>query len=342
MKRVLVTGTSGFIGSHLASRLASENYAVLGVDKMPPVQTLAGVEQRTCDLLDYPRLTSLIEEWQPDALVHLAARTDLDETKNISGYDANIRGVANLTAAIQRTPTIARAICASSQLVCRIGYTPRHDQDYCPSTLYGESKVLTERIWKANTHELMEWCIVRPTTIWGPRMNPHYLRFFRMIRAGRYYHVGQGPTYKSYGYVGNTVHQLVHLLRAPAAAINRQTFYVADYEPIALEDWAESFRKHLGAPRIRTMPMTFAIPIAKLGDLINALGIARFPFNSFRLRNVRTPYQVDVGPLRAVCGPLPYSMEEGVKETIVWIESVGALDRSPTNTRQPIAVDAHG
>ncbi len=149
-------------------------------------------------------------------------------------------------------------------------------------------------------------------------MNEHYQSFFRLIRAGRYFHVGHDPLYKSYGYVGNVVHQYLRLLEAPASQINRKVFYVADYQPLSLREWADAFQRAFGAPRIPTVPKALAVLLAKLGDAINLIGYRRFPFNSFRLRNILTEYQYDLSPTEAVCGELPYSFDQGVKETVAW------------------------
>src|SRR6185503_17868585 len=103
--------------------------------------------------------------------------------------------------------------------VCRVGYVPKADDDYRPSTLYGQSKVRTEQIVRAADGGGVEWCIVRPTLVWGPGMGPHYRRFFRMITEGRYFHVGAKPLYKSYGYVGNVAYQFAKLLEADRSVI---------------------------------------------------------------------------------------------------------------------------
>jgi nucleoside-diphosphate-sugar epimerase len=331
---VLVTGSTGFIGQHLVRSLVGSGIRVWGLDRRPWGVTLPGFTERTVDLLDASRLRAAVAEASPDALVHLAARTDLDEKRDIAGYASNIAGVENLVAAIAATPSIRRWISTSSQLVCRVGYVPANESDYQPTTLYGESKVRTEQITRAADGAGREWCLVRPTTIWGPGMNPHYLTFFRMIRNGRYRHVGRGPTLKSYGYVGNTVWQYRQLLGAAREAIQGRVFYLADYEPLAIEAWANAFQAELGGPGIRTIPLGVARAAARVGDLINLLGAKRFPFNSFRLNNVLTAYRADLGPTRAVCGDLPFSMTDGVKETSAWLREVFAAE---SNLKESVA-----
>ncbi len=322
MSTVLVTGSAGFIGSHLVKQLLRQGYSVVGLgDKAPP----AGAPQypfEICNLLDAERLSTVLASHAPSLIVHLAARTDLDETRRLERYAANIEGVENLVAAIQRTPSVRRCIYTSTQLVCRMGYVPAHDEDYQPTTLYGQSKVQTERIVRDLDGGGVVWCIVRPTTIWGPGVREHYRRFLRMIDRGLYFYVGRRPLYKSYGYVGNTAFQYVKLLEAPSERIHRRTFYLADYEPIRLRDWTNAFQRALGAPPIRGCPEWVARFAARVGDLIAAVGFSGFPFTSFRLNNVLTEYRFDTDALREICGPLPFTMAQGVEETVRWLRSV--------------------
>lgn len=317
--RVLITGTSGFIGSHLATHLRDAGHTVTGLDARPPLATVTGVVHETCDIVDVDRLREIVTGVAPEVVLHLAARTDLDETAELADYNANTEGVANLVAAIRATPSVGRAICTSTQLVYRLGHLPNSDTEYDATTVYGRSKIETERIWRGSDGGGVTWSIVRPTTIWGPLMNPHYLRYFRMIRSGRYFHVGRGHTLKSYGYVGNTVYQYERLMLAPRDQVHRRTFYLADYEPLSLQEWSNAFQLALGGSPIRTIPRAAAMGFAAIGDLLNAVGVRKFPFNSFRLNNVLTPYSLDMTPTREVAGELPFTMQQGVDATAAWV-----------------------
>jgi GlcNAc-P-P-Und epimerase len=315
--KVLVTGSSGFIGQALVRRLRAEGCEVAGLDKAPGATT-----DKVCDILDAARLTETVQQFAPDALVHLAARIDLDEKNNLAGYAANIDGVENVIAAVRLTPSIKRAIWTSSQLVCRVGYVPHDDTDYKADTLYGQSKVRTEQIVRQQDGADREWCLVRPTTVWGPGMSAHYQRFLRMIQRGYYFHVGRTPLWKSYSYIENIAFQYWKLLLAPADAIQRRTFYLADYEPIDLLAWSDAFQRAFGSRPIPHMPLGFANMLAYCGDAVNAAGLTKFPFNSFRLNNVLTQYQFDLKPTEAVCGQLPFNMEQGVAATAAWLQAL--------------------
>ena len=74
----------------------------------------------------------------------------------------------------------------------------------------------------------------------------------------------------------------------------------------------------LGSGPIVTVPEILARFGAYVGDIVNFVGYNNFPFNSFRLNNVLTEYQVNTSETEKICGSLPYSMEAGVKETIAW------------------------
>ncbi|MBO6526344.1 NAD(P)-dependent oxidoreductase [Erythrobacter sp.] len=317
--RVLVTGSSGLIGRWTCDLLHHEGHDVMGIDFRPKPPATADWAFSLCDLLDRKALIRLVSGYAPTHVLHLAARTDLDGS-TIEDYAVNVQGMSNLLAAVANTPTIVRAVYTSSQLVCKVGHVPASDDEYLPNTVYGKSKVETERLVREANGGGVIWSLARPTTVWGPHMSDHYKSLITHIEKGRYFHSGRGALYKSYSYVGNIAYQYMRLLEANNAEVNGKVFYLADYEPLSLRDYVNTLSRELGVRQPITIPLALARLLAAVGDAIGALGL-RFPYNSFRLNNIRTEYVFDMSLTKSVCGPLPFEFEDGVKATVAWHRS---------------------
>ena len=314
--KVLVTGGSGLIGRWLISLLEENGSETVNVDVREPDFSYPNSKYISSDICDVEVITAIFQREQPDLVIHLAARIDLEGT-SVDDYKSNSDGVRAVCNAVHATPSIQRVIYTSSQLVCKVGYVPKGDTDYCPNNFYGQSKVLTEKIVREeNAGD--EWCLVRPTTVWGPHMNEHYQSFLRNLKRGTFFHFSKRPLYKSYSYAGNIAFQYWRLLTAPSEQINEKTFYLADYEPLSLRQYVDQLAQHLHAPKVRSIPYPIAKTLALCGDMAKAIGIPRVPFTSFRLNNILTEYQFDMSATKSVCGDLPYTFEDGVKATAKW------------------------
>lgn len=321
-RRVLVTGGSGFIGTNLVAALLAAGHQVRNVDLRAPMLAQQAPVWTRADILDRDALVAAFRDFRPDLVCHLAARTDMFGAR-VADYPANTDGVANLIAAARAVSGLQRVVFASSRLVCRIGYQPRDEHDYLPTTAYGESKVIGEQLVRAAGDTGWDWAIVRPTSIWGPWFGVPYRNFFDVVRRGRYLHPRGHVIRKSFGFVGNTVHQLQQLLGAPAPAIHRRMFYLADYQPIEVRQWGELIRQAFDAPPIRELPLSAMRMAARAGDGLSALGWKGVPLTSFRLDNLLTEMLHDTGPLREVCGVLPYDIAEAVPVTTSWMQADG-------------------
>jgi len=229
--------------------------------------------------------------------------------------------------AISAQPSVVRCIFTSTKLVCATDYVPKSMDDYCPNTLYGESKVMGEKIVKDNTTMRCDWCIVRPTSIWGPWSDSAHIpygKFFRMIARGRYFHPGHADPPKSFGYVGNGMFQIEKLFDAPTEQIHRKIFYLTDYDTFTIREWADMISMKLRNKKIRAIPEWMVSILAVVGDLMKFCGIKEPLFSSFRLQNMRAnTAKIPTEAIRQITGPLPYSMEQGVEETIAWFKKYG-------------------
>lgn len=307
--RILVTGSSGFVGKALMDRLVADDHQVRGLSRAEQPMSLRG------DLLDPASLRRGLDAFQPEVVFNLAAETDLKGVAR-NGYRANTDGVTHLLQAVAQTPSVTRVIWMSSQLVHRPGATPTSDTDYDPVGGYGASKAEGERLVRAADGAGRTWVITRSTTIWGPGMSTYYTGLFRLIRKGLYFHIGKRPLRKSYSYIDNLIAQLATLATAPADAVHGRTFYLADSEPVELRAWADAFAEAFGR-RIPTLPLPVARTLALAGDVAARLGLPA-PLTTVRLNNMLTEYLYDTTPIERVHGVTAVSNAEGVRRTADW------------------------
>ena len=313
--RVLITGASGFIGTNLLEDMIEKGYEVLNIDfNTPKIKERKSV-WRNVDIVDKKLFEETVLEYNPEYIIHLAARTDLDG-KTIKDYEANTIGVENLMDIVKKLPDLKKVIIASSKFVTTNGYNIKDQFDYCPHTVYGESKVETERnVWKNQPH--CDWCIIRPTSIWGPWFGVPYRNFFDMVMKRMYFHIGKIKCYKTYGYIGNAVYQIEQLLFSDTTNLNNKVFYIGDEPAYEINEWADEIAEELGFT-IPTMPVWIVKCLAKFGDFLGVFGI-HFPMQSFRFGNMTNDGINDMTNTYVIAPEMPYTRHEGVKKTLEWI-----------------------
>ena len=316
MNRILITGGSGFIGTNLIEKLLClGTYEILNIDLAAPKIDNHSSFWKKVDLRCKDEVSEAILSFMPDYVIALGARTDLNGI-SIDAYDANIGGVKNILAALDKVPNLKRLIYASSMYVCEPGYLPKDFDDYAPHTLYGESKVQTEKIIKS-ANLRYTWSILRPTSIWGPWFGEPYNKFFHIVLRHMYFHMGKRACKKTYGYVENAITQILAILNAEKVLVNGKVYYLGDYDPYPISEWANEIAniENIYIPQI---PFFCFKMMGWLGDILKKVGIT-FPMTSFRLHNMTTDNVHNLDPIKKLAPVLPISRIEGTKRTLEWI-----------------------
>lgn len=315
MDKILITGGSGFIGTNLVEYYLSKGAGVLNIDLKPPQNKEHNDYWKEVDILNYSLFKTTVEDFAPKYVIHLAARANLTG-KSLEDYSANIDGVNNLIQIGNSTDSIKKIVFASTILVCKRGYIPEDDDDYCPPNLYGESKAIGEQLVKDKSSNY-DWVIVRPTSIWGPWFGPTYRRFFEMIMQGRYFNFTGKMSTKTYGYIGNVVYQVDSILYSEET--NGNIYHLGDYEPTNIKEWSSEIASELDK-KIITVPRILIRGLAKTGDLLQVLNI-KFPINSFRFNNMTTDSIKPMDKIKRIVPNLAYTRQEGNRLTIDWIRN---------------------
>jgi nucleoside-diphosphate-sugar epimerase len=319
--RILVTGGSGFIGTNFISLLEKKSCIILNVDINEPKNTDHSEYFVLVDINDYESLFRTMINFQPDYVVHLAARTDLNGV-HLDDYISNTGGVENILKCCEELPNIRRLILASTKLIVPTDAQVSDLRSYNPDTIYGESKVLGEKIVESNEN-FENWIIVRPTSIWGPwSLAEHipYGKFFQIIKKGLYIHPAVVDQPRYFGYVENSCFQIYALLVDSSDDVLKGKYYLADYAIYDIKNWADLISAAFGRGPVRVLPKIFVYVAAFAGDLLKLLGYQSPPFSSFRLKNMMSDTtKVPLKAIKEFVPTLPFSISDGVERTVTWI-----------------------
>lgn len=315
--KIIITGGSGFIGTNLHEKFLIDGFEVLNIDIKCPRKSSLEKYWKKVDITNLDEFRIAIESFSPDYIVHLAARTDLNGS-SLNDYSANTLGVQNLMKIVKNLKSLKKVLITSSMLVCKLGYQPKDDFDFNPSTIYGESKVLSEMYVRENL-PLCDWSILRPTSIWGPWFQAPYKSFFDMIIDKKYFHIGNRGCIKTYGYIKNATYQIEKILFTNTIENKRKVFYLGDYEETNIEVWANRIGFELGIS-IKKAPYFLVKFLAIFGDILKTINI-NFPMTSFRLKNMTTNNIIDLSNTKEIAPNLPSNRKNSIKQTLSWLKT---------------------
>ena len=321
IKKVLITGASGFIGTNLVELFEEKGYDFINFDKNKPTKESQSKYWYKGNILDKVALIKAFEIYCPTIVIHLAARTDTS-SNNLNDYIDNTKGTENVISVIENSSSVKHVIITSTQYVYKsnIRPFPLKDNEYLPHTTYGISKMITEELTR-NSSMKCEWTIVRPTNVWGPWNLRYPLQLWKFIDKGLYVHPTKREVVRTYAYVKNLTHQLESIMNADKNIINKKTFYLGDL-PIDSFVWLSELSMQLKGKGISHFPQIIFRLAALLGDVMIKLHI-NFPIHTQRFKNMIENYYAPTNITIREFGLYTDDLKICMKETNDWIKGEG-------------------
>lgn len=237
MAVILVTGSAGFIGSHVAHRLLDRGDAVVGLDNLNPyydptlkqarlarLEAREGYRHSAIDLADREAMAALFAEAKPDRVIHLAAQAGVRYSlEQPAAYiDANLVGFGNILEGCRAVRAQHLVFASTSSVYGANGKLPFsvHDSATHPITLYAATKLANEAMAHSYAHLFdIPSTGFRFFTVYGPWGRPDMalFKFTKAILEGRPIDVfGQGEMQRDFTYVDDVVSGVVAALDRPA------------------------------------------------------------------------------------------------------------------------------
>jgi len=169
MKKILITGGSGLLGSYAAVQAVEAGWETYATYSTHPVE-IPGCQMLQVDLRDLEQTVNTIADIKPQVILHTAAiaKPDICEQRRRDAFEINVTGTINVIHACEKVG--AHLVHISSDMVFSGDRNPIHTTDtLSPTSYYGLTKAAAETAIYASD---AEWAIVRTSLIYGPCIFP--------------------------------------------------------------------------------------------------------------------------------------------------------------------------
>ncbi|MGL4519070.1 MAG: NAD-dependent epimerase/dehydratase family protein [Phocaeicola sp.] len=328
VKKVLVTGASGFIGSFLAEGGLEQGMEVWAGMRHSSSRTYLDqkrIQFVTLNLAIREELTEQLrmhkeKEGKWDYIIHCAGATKARNEEEFN--QGNLYATCHLVEALQALNMVPEQFIFISSLsvvgaIKENSHTPItvHDLPQ-PNTAYGRSKWKAEQYLQAQPN--LPLVIFRPTGVYGPREKDYFL-MAKSVQQHLDFSVGYKQQLITFVYVKDLV-QAVYL--AIQKGVTGKTYLVSDGKNYSSRAFADLLQKELNVSWVAhiTCPLFILKAISIVTEKIASWAgktstLNRDKYKIMKQRN----WQCDITPLTNELGYKPnYMLEDGVKESIAW------------------------
>jgi nucleoside-diphosphate-sugar epimerase len=318
-RTVLITGATGFLGSHVCAALRQANGCHLRVLTRSTADVPGAEVIRYRDIEDAATLRRAVSD--VDAVVHLAARVHVmreNTADALAAYRAvNTQWTERLGEEAGRAGVRLFLFASSVKAVGEQTSVPwNEDVRPSPRDPYGVSKLEAENVLlRIASESSMRAIILRLPVVYGAGVGANILQLFRMVDRGLPLPLAGINNRRSLVYAGNVASVIERLLRGNAST---QTFFVSDGEDLSTPELVRRIAAALGRPaRLLPAPTTALRMAGRVGDSL--AGFLPFPITTAGVNRLIGSLVVDTARLRqALGGAVPYSVESGLQQTARW------------------------
>ena len=318
--KALVTGGTGFIGSHLAEALLQRGVQVRClVRKGSDLKWLKGlpVEIIPGDCNDHASLKEAVKDI--DEIFHLAGVTKATKERNY--FEVNAFGTENLIqACLEKNPSIRKFVYLSSQAAA--GPCGEDDKkkesDRCePVSAYGQSKRRGEELALVHAHRI-PLVILRPPGVYGPRDKDFYTLFKWVSKRIK-------PSFRgkiSLCYVQDVIQAI--LLAAESRTKSGEIYFLSDGTDYLMREIGDVFAETMGVTPISVpVPKWLLFGIASLSEYLSVLsGRPSLISKGMAEQMVQKNWTCDITKARTMLGYQPqYQLSQGARLTYQWYKN---------------------
>ena len=327
--KVLVTGASGFLGSHIAEQLSKDGHAVRALVRKTSnrkfLETLPGIELAEGSVEQSDRVEAAVNG--VDAIVHAAG---LVKARSAEEFHAtNVGGTANVVEAAKKlVPKLRRLVYVSSLAAIgpsEDGRPLRGDEKPHPVTNYGRSKLEGEGVVRA-AKDTLKVTIIRPPAIYGPR-DGEIFAAFQAVQRGLLPTLGDPSNTLSMIYAEDAAAACVRAIFADVPS--GSTYFVDDGEVYRFREMLEGIEGALGKRAFLrvNLPMPVLYLAALSTEVYGKLANKAVMLTRDKVNEIRQPHWVcSSEAAQKELGWMPrVKLREGTEKTARWYKDNGWL-----------------